>query len=57
VFGLGATKMLFHKTDKENWSVLTTFLVYLNKMPDKIDEVVSSDITLDETVIKRLRGL
>lgn len=57
VFGAGATKMLFYKTDKNNWSVLTTFLVYLNRMPDRIDDIVSTDITLDETVIKRLRGI
>jgi hypothetical protein len=57
VFGDGAVRMLFHKTEKINWSVLTTFLVYLNRMPDRIDEIVSTDIPLDETVIKRLRGI
>jgi hypothetical protein len=57
VFGEGTTKMLFHKIDKEVWSVLTTFLVYLNRMPDVMENIVLSDITLDETVIKRLRGI
>ncbi len=57
VFGDGTTKMLFHKMEKSYWSVLTTFLVYLNRMPDRVENILSSDITLDEKVIKKLRAV
>jgi hypothetical protein len=49
--------MLFYKTDKSNWSVLVTFLVYLNRMPDKLDNIISTDIPLDEVVVKKLREI
>jgi hypothetical protein len=57
VFGDGATKMLFYKTDKSNWSVLVTFLVYLNRMPEAVDSIISTNIPLDEVVVKKLREI
>lgn len=59
VFGNVTTKLLFSKIDKEYWSALTTFLVYLNHMPETIPEhsIVLSDIRLDETIINSLRKI
>lgn len=59
VFGEQATKFLFFKIDKEDWSALTTFLVFLNKMPEQVEGmgVNSADIVLDETIIKVLRKI
>ena len=53
-----ATRLLFFRVGKEYHSLLKTFLVFLNKMPDKINEnLYSSDIYLDEKIIEILRDL
>ena len=59
VFGVNATRMLFHKVDKDNWDVLVTFLIYLGYMPETVPEynIILSDIKLDEKVIAVLRKL
>jgi hypothetical protein len=59
IFGDAATRMLFYKIDESCWDVLTTFLIYLNRMPESLPEfgIVSSDIKLDETIITALRKL
>lgn len=59
IFGDHATKFLFFKLDKEDWSALITFLVFLNKMPEQVEgmNVNSADIVLDETIIKVLRKI
>lgn len=57
-----AIKILFFKIDKKLWPLLKTFLVYLDRMPDKIvgvkeKPIVSSDIPIDINVAKILRQL
>ena len=53
-----ATRLLFYRVGTEYYSLLKTFLVFLNKMPDKINEnLFSSDIYLDEKIIEILRDL
>lgn len=45
VFGAEASsRMLFLKINKQHWSTLKTFLIYLNMMPDIIRSVNGSDI-------------
>lgn len=59
VFGDATTNMLFYKIDKECWDTLATFLLYLERMPEKIPghptELI--DIALDEHVISVLRKI
>ena len=59
IFGLSATRMLFYKIDSSCWSMLITFLVYLQKMPEEVPEygIILSDIILDEKIISALRKL
>jgi hypothetical protein len=59
IFGEAATKMLFYKIDESCWDVLTTFLVYLDRMPAELPEygIILSDIVLDETIISTLRKI
>jgi len=59
VFGDAATRLLFHRVDKEQWGSLATFLLYLDRMPDEIPEVglKTSDLRLNTTVIDELRKL
>jgi len=56
------TRILFYKIEKDFWSMLKTFLIYLDRMPDKIDsirgEIIrTSDIKLDDGIITRLRSI
>ena len=60
VFDKAATPLLFYKIDKEHWSILKTFLVFLNRMP--MEQIVTGgvrgdDISLDMKVIKILREI
>ena len=59
VFGDSVTNMLFFKIDKEDWPVLTTFLVYVNRMPEFLEQhgIKTSDITLDQKVVSALRKI
>ena len=53
-----AARLLYFRVGEEYHSLLKTFLVFLNKMPDKINEnLYSSDIYLDEKIIEILRDL
>jgi hypothetical protein len=61
-FGPEATKMLFFKIDKEFWSSLKTFLLFLSYMPDVLygvsgAPIISTDIPLDPTVVSALRRI
>ena len=56
------TRILFYKIEKDFWSILKTFLIYLDRMPDKIDSIrgeiiLTSDIQLDDGIITRLRTI
>ena len=59
VFGDNATQMLFNKIDQDCWEYLTTFLVYLQRMPETIPEmgISLSKIRLDEHIIEVLRKI
>tara|TARA_R110000824_G_scaffold140419_2_gene306318 strand:- start:30 stop:407 length:378 start_codon:yes stop_codon:yes gene_type:complete len=53
----GSTKMLFFKLDENMHSPLKTFLLYLNHLPDEIEEVPLSMIETDLFITKRLREI
>ena len=59
IFGEAATNMLFYKIDEKDWNVLVTFLVYLERMPEFIQQhnIRTSDISLDENIITALRKI
>ncbi len=63
VFSVQAgTRILFFKIEKEFWPILKTFLIYLDRMPDKIESIMgkpilSTDINLDDLVVARLRKI
>jgi hypothetical protein len=63
VFGVEATvRMLFLKLDSEDYTILKTFLLYLNYMPKFVSvinghNIHSSDISVDVFVGKRLRDI
>ena len=59
VFGVDASsRMLFNRLDERQYSILKTFLVYLNYCPEqKFDNIDVVSIPLDATIIKKLRSL
>jgi len=55
---VAATRLLFFRVGEEYYSLLKTFLVFLNKMPEQINEKLYSDsIQLDGKVIELLRKI
>ena len=63
VFGTrNAVRMLFYRIDEEDHSILKTFLLFLDYMPDVIagikgKNIYSGDIKIDLFVGKRLRDI
>lgn len=63
VFGTECcVRMLFYKFDEEDYSILKTFLIFLNYMPKIVlgirgKSIHSSDVTIDLFVAKRLRSI
>lgn len=54
VFGIeAANRMMFYRMEDEYWSVIKTFLVFLNFLRE--DQFV--EVPLDPTVVERLRNL
>ena len=53
-----ASRLLSFSVGVEYHSLLKTFLIYLNRMPEQVNETLfSSDIQLDEKIIEILRDL
>ena len=56
------TRILFYKIEKAFWPILKTFLIFLDRMPEKIDSIRgemirASDIQLDDGIVTRLRSI
>lgn len=55
-----ATRLLFYKMAKDDYSVLKTYLLFLNCMPDVVkgikgNDIISSDISVDMKIADMLR--
>ena len=63
VFGIeAATRILFFKVDESDYSVLKTFLTYLNVMPETVKmirgkNIVNTDIPIVQKIADSLRDL
>jgi len=63
VFGnVAATRILFYKMEEEDYSILKTFLIYLNFMPDVVEmvsgkNIINSDIQICQEIVDILRKL
>ena len=56
------TRILFYKIEKAFWPILKTFLIFLDRMPEKIDSIrgetiLTSNIKLDDGIVTRLRSI
>jgi hypothetical protein len=56
VFGDAATPLLFYKLDKEYWSVLKTFIVYLQRFPE-YPKTYIHEIPLDNECLNKLNAI
>ena len=57
-----ATRMLFFRVEKKFYSILKPFLIFLNRLPEKVkgigvEDIHTNHITLNETTIKELRKI
>jgi len=63
MFGVaGTVRLLFLRIDPVFYNILKSFLVFLEYMPEVVEgingqNIVSSDLALDKTVIGKLRNL
>lgn len=59
LFSDAAVNMLFYKIDKEDWGILATFLVYIQRMPEIVPGTAtkSTDLILDQRIITELRKI
>ena len=51
------SKMLFYKLEEDLYPFLKTFLVYLEYLPEEIDEIDLSIIPLDREIVQTLREI
>lgn len=56
VFGDAATPLLFYKLDKDFWSIVKTFIVYLGRLPE-YPKTSIHDISIDEDCLSQLRKI
>ena len=54
IFGDAATPMLFYKMEDDMWTVIKTFVVFLNKLPEHPKTHIH-DIPIDNNCLKELR--
>ena len=57
-----ATRMLFFRVERKFYSILKPFLIFLNRLPEKIkgidgEDIQTNHIPLNETTIKELRKI
>ena len=63
VFSVEAgTRSLFYKIEETFWPMLKTFLIFLDRMPERLESIKgstlnASDIKLDEGIVTRLRSI
>jgi len=56
IFGEAATPMLFFKIEKELWSTMKTFILFLNKIPE-YPKCYFHDIPVDLDCLKELQKI
>jgi len=63
VFGIeAATRILFLKIEEEYYTILKTYLIFLNFMPETVElingkNILDSDIRVDPKIVQRLRDI
>ena len=53
IFGEGTTAMLFYKIEEETWTIMKTFVVFLDKLPE-YPKCFIHDVEIDEYCLSEL---
>ena len=53
IFGEGTTAMLFYKIEEEMWTIMKTFVVFLDKLPE-YPKCFIHDVEIDEYCLSEL---
>ena len=56
IFGEATTPMLFFKIEEELWSVMKTFVIFLDKLPE-YPHCFIHDVEIDEYCLSQLDGI
>ena len=56
IFGEATTPMLFFKIEEELWSVMKTFVVFLDKLPE-YPHCFIHDVVIDDYCFSQLKGI
>ena len=56
IFGEATTPMLFFKIEEELWSVMKTFVVFLDKLPE-YPRCYIHDVEIDQYCLSQLEGI
>lgn len=56
IFGDATTPMLFYKIDKSLWSVMKTFIIFLNRLPE-YPKCYIHEIEIDEYCMEELQKI
>ena len=56
IFGDAATPMLFYKIEEELWSVMKTFVVFLDKLPE-YPKCYIHDVVIDDYCLSQLASI
>ena len=56
IFGDAATPMLFYKIEEDLWSIVKTFVVFFNRLPDYPHTYIH-DIEMDDECLKELERI
>ena len=56
IFGEATTKMLFFKIEEDLWSVMKTFVVFLDKLPE-YPHCYIHDVVIDDYCLSQLKGI
>jgi hypothetical protein len=56
IFGEATTPMLFFKIEEELWSVMKTFVIFLDKLPE-YPHCYIHDVEIDDYCLSQLNGI
>ena len=56
IFGEAATPMLFYKVEEDLWGCIKTFIVFLNRLPEK-PRCYIHDIPIDPECLRQLKEI
>jgi len=56
IFGEGTTAMLFYKIEEEMWTIMKTFVVFLDKLPE-YPRCFIHDVVIDDYCLSQLNGI